>query len=95
MSSRLLMAPLAAALLVGCNTIDPATRSVDPAFGEAVKYNAAIQTIDPAPVYGELDAQPGESGVRGAEAVERYRTGEVRELERIQTTGGQGGGGPQ
>ena len=91
MSSRLLIAPLAAGLLAGCNTIDPVTRSVDPAFGEAVKYNAALQTIDPAPVYGELHAQPGESGAKGAAAVERYRTGQVREVERIQTTGG----GPQ
>lgn len=93
MSSRLLIASLAAGLLAGCNTIDPVSLSVDPGFGEAVKYNVAVQTIDPAPVYGELDAQPGESGARGAEAIERYRTGQVREVEQIQTTTSQGGGG--
>ena len=97
MSSRLLIAPLAIALLAGCNTIDPVSGSVDPGFGEAVKYNAAIQTIDPAPVYTELDEQPGSSGAKGAEAVKRYRTDAVKDVERIQTSTGQttGGGGPQ
>ena len=94
MSSRPLIAPLAIALLAGCNTIDPVSGSVDPGFGEAVKYNAAIHTIDPAPVYTELDAQPGSSGVKGAEAVKRYRTDAVKEVETQQTTT-EGGGGPR
>lgn len=93
MSFRLLIAPIALGLLAGCNTVDPVTLSPDPALGEAVKYNVAIQTIDPAPVYSELDAQPGASGVRGSEAVERYRTGAVTDVEAVQTT--TGGGGPQ
>lgn len=92
MSSRLLIAPLALGLLAGCNTLDPVSRSVDPGFGEAVKYNAAVQTIDPAPVYTEMDAQAGESGAKGAAAVRRYRTDEVKEIEEIQTTTGQSGG---
>ena len=92
MSSRLLAAPLALGLLAGCNTISPVSQSVDPSFGEAVKYNIAVQTIDPAPVYGELDAQPGESGAKGAAAVQRYRTDQVKQVEQIQTT--EGGGGP-
>lgn len=95
MSSKLRIQTLALAVSVlamgGCNTTDPVTGSPDPAFGEALKYNAAIQTIDPAPVYDELDAQPGASGARGAEAVKRYRSGEVKEIEEMQTTGG---GGP-
>ena len=92
MRSRLLLAPVALGLLAGCNTFDPVTQSPDPGFGEAMKYNAAIQTIDPAPVYAETDAQPGANGARATEAVERYRTGEVREVETIQTTTGGGGG---
>ena len=93
MSFKLLIAPVAVGLLAGCDTLDPVSRSVDPGFGEAVKYNAALQTIDPAPVYGELDSQPGSSGAKGAAAVERYRTGQVQDVEQIQTTSG--GGGPQ
>ena len=93
MSFKLLLAPLALGLLAGCNTVNPQTGSVDPAFGEALKYDMAIQVIDPDPVYHEDGAQPGESGVKGAEAVKRYRTGQVKEVQAVATTSG--GGGPQ
>ena len=73
-------------------------------MGEAVKYNAALQTINPAPVYTAADAKPGASGAQGAAAVERYRTDKVIERHNSQaktlsTTrstsgGGAGGGGP-
>ena len=42
MSSKLLLAPFALVLLAGCNTVNPQTGSVDPAFGEAVKYDQSI-----------------------------------------------------
>ena len=99
MSSRLLIAPLAIALLAGCNTIDPVSESVDPGFGEAARYNAEIQTIDPAPAYDELDAQPGSSGAKAAAAARRYRTDNVKEVEILSSTSkrraGGGGSGPQ
>jgi predicted small secreted protein len=94
MSFRLIIAPLALGLLAGCNTINPVSQSVDPGFGEAVKYDMAIQTIDPDPVYGPDGAQPGDHGEKGSEAVERYRTDAVKTVEEIRT-GGVGGGGPQ
>ena len=93
MSSRLLIAALTLGMLAGCNTVNPQTGSVDPAFGEALKYNMAIQVIDPDPVYHEDGAQPGDSGAKGAEAVKRYRTDAVKDVQ-IQTTTS-GGGGPQ
>lgn len=96
MSSKLLIAsPLAVMLLGGCvanmnqNPISP-----DPAFGEATKYNAAVQTIDPDPVYAEGGSQPGDSGAKGAAAVKRYRTDAVKQVEAAQTTSG-GGSGPR
>lgn len=97
MRSKLMMMAMGAGLLAGCNTINPVSQSVDPGFGEAFKYNAAIQTIDPAPAYAETDAQPGESGALGAEAVKRYRSGQVKQIEQITTTTGtsSSGGGPQ
>lgn len=91
MSSRLLIAPFALAMLAACNTVNPQTGSVDPAFGEALKYDMAIQTIDPDPVYAEGDAEPGEHGEKGAAAVQRYRTDKVKQVEQVATTGG----GPQ
>lgn len=95
MSFRLLIAPLVLGCLSGCNTIDPVSGSVDPAFGEAFRYNAAAQTIDPDPIYTEDGAQPGESGAKGAAAITRYRTDRVKEVEQIQTTTTGSGGGPQ
>lgn len=93
MSFKVIVAPVAVVLLAGCNTVNPQTGSVDPAFGEAQKYNMAVQTIDPDPVYAEDGAQPGDHGDKAAQAVKRYRTGEVTEVQAVQTT--TGGGGPQ
>ncbi len=89
-SRRLLVAPLSLALLAGCDTVYPQSASPDPGFGEAVKYNAAIQTIDPDPVYAASDSQPGDSGAKGAAAVKRYRTDAVKPVETLTTSSGSG-----
>ncbi|NUT01429.1 MAG: hypothetical protein HOP96_10670 [Sphingomonas sp.] len=94
-SSRIRLAALAVplAMLSACNTVNPQTGSMDPAFGEAVKYDQAVQTINPDPVYAADAAQPGDHGDKGAAAVKRYRTDAVKSVEAVQTTGG--GGGPK
>ena len=94
MSSRLLIAPIMLVLLAGCQTAAPLPQagSLDAGFGEAVKYDMAIQTVDPDPVYDENDAQPGADGAKGAAAVKRYRTDTVKQLE-TQTTTTQSGSG--
>ena len=92
MSYRLLLAPLALGLLTGCNTVYGQTGSVDPGFGEAVKYDMAAQTIDPDPVYSEDGAQPGDAGDKGASAVKRYRTDAVKDVEQQRTSSGTTGG---
>ncbi len=48
-----------------CNTANQNIGDEDPAFGEAVKYNAAVQTINPDPVYAAGAAQPGDNGDEG------------------------------
>jgi hypothetical protein len=70
---------------------------VDAGLGEAVRYDMAIQTINPDPVYPEDGAQPGDNGEKGAEAVKRYRKGETTELkiESTASSTSSGGGGPQ
>jgi hypothetical protein len=95
MSSKLLIAsPLAVLLLGGCMTnMNQNPISPDPSFGESTKYNAAVQTIDPDPVYAEGGSQPGDSGAKGAAAVKRYRTDTVKQVEAAQTTSG--GSGPR
>lgn len=87
--------------LAGCNTANTHIGDADPGFGEAVKFNAAVQIINPTPVYGPGDAQPGENGDRGAAAVKRYRTDQVndrhaKEAKTLSTTKSiSGTGGPQ
>ena len=96
MSSRIALAMAAAAMLAGCNTMNRNIGSEDPAVGEAVKWNQAIQTINPDPVYADGDAQPGGNGQVGAEAVKRYRTDKVKKVETMRTTTGTtGGSSPQ
>ena len=79
----------AAALLAtaGCT-------AVDPGMGEALRYDMAVQTVNPDPVYPEGGAQPGDSGVKGAEAVKAYRKGETKAL-RIESSTSGGGSGPR
>lgn len=84
-------AALSASILCGCTTRQgDLALSPDPNFGEAHRYNAAIQTIDPAPVYSGEGSQPGDHGEKGAGAVERYRTDRVKDAEVVTTTSGAG-----
>ena len=73
---------------------------VDPGFGEAVKYDQAIQTINPDPVYPPGSALPGASGTHAATAAKAYRLGTVKPVEKISISKGAsgssgGGSGPQ
>jgi hypothetical protein len=78
--------------LSGCNTANTHIGDEAAFVGEAVKYNEAIQTINPDPVYAEGSALPGDNGDKGAAAVERYRTDKAKPIETMQTTGGSSGG---
>ncbi|MCL6741412.1 hypothetical protein LZ518_09745 [Sphingomonas sp. RB56-2] len=63
---------------------------VDPGFGEAHRYDMAIQTINPDPVYPADGAQPGDNGEKAQKATERYRKGTTKALRR--ESAGSGGG---
>jgi hypothetical protein len=58
----------------------------DPAIGEAAKYDAAIQTVNPDPLYPPGGALPGDNGAKAAAAAKRYRTDAVKQVETMQTT---------
>ena len=93
MSCRHRLIPLAALLaLGGCNTANSVIGSGDKHLGEAVKYNAAVQTINPDPVYAQGGALPGDDGAKAAAASKRYRTDAVKQVEEIKTTSGASGG---
>jgi hypothetical protein len=84
-SDRMLI--VAGSLLLGTAACAP----VDPGFGEAVRYDAAIQTIDPDPVYAADSLQPGYFGEKAQKATERYRKGQVKPV-RTESVSGAGGG---
>ena len=58
MSFKFALVVPAALILAGCLNEPIAQR--DPALGEAVKYDTAIQTVNPDPVYPPGGAQPGD-----------------------------------
>ena len=79
--------------LSACNTMNKNIGQEDPGFGVTAKYDAALQTINPAPVYGPNGAQPSDNGDKGAQAVKRYRTDQVKHVESMGTTTGGGSSG--
>ena len=84
----MIMSATASALaLGGCS-------AVDPGFGEALRYDMAIQTIDPDPVYPEDGAKPSDNGAKASNATKRYRTGTVKPVETMSagSSGGTGSG---
>ena len=95
MSSRLLLIAVGGIALGACSTMNKNIGQEDPAIGEAPKYNAALQTVNPDPVYPAGAAQPGDNGVKGAAAVKRYRSDTVKQVEAMGTTSGSSGGSPR
>lgn len=78
-------ASLAALASAGCTPVDHG-------YGETMAYIKAAQTVDPDPVYTEDDAKPGDNGEIAAAAAERYREGNVTQVEAESATAGAGGG---
>jgi hypothetical protein len=93
MSSKLLVLAFPAILvLASCDTVKP-NGAMSEGLGEAVKYDTAIQTINPEPVYAEGGAQPGANGELGQKAVQRYRADTVKAPKSETTTMGSSGSG--
>lgn len=87
MRSELKWAVAGTAMLVAA-----ACAPVDPGFGEALRYDMAVQTVDPDPVYPEDGAKPGDSGEHGAKATERYRKGNTKPVQIESASGGSSSG---
>jgi len=85
-SKRLIIAAAACVTLGACSTVYSHYGDEDAGFGETVKYDQAIQVINPAPVYAANGAKPGDNGEVGQKAVERYRTDKVKQVETMETT---------
>lgn len=80
-----------AACISGCTSYDVQTNlHGDPGWGDANRATYAAQVIDPDPVYP--DANPTTSAEHAAQAVERYRTDQVKEPDKVRTTENISGG---
>ena len=90
----LAIAAAACAMLAACATPNPQSRigEEDVMFGEAVRFNAAAQIINPDPIYPEGAMEPGSSGVKGAAAVARYRTDQVNARHQTEVQSAKSGG---
>lgn len=87
---RLAVMALSASALTGCATDGSYQLGQPDNWGEANRQTMAAQIIDPAPHYDS--AVPKSSGDHTAQAVDRYRTGTVKQPDRIQTSKSIGGG---
>ena len=90
-SKRVLTLPVCLAI-AGCNTAHTEIGQEDPFHGESVRYNAALQIINPDPVYPEGAMEPGSNGAKGAAAVNRYRTDQVNARHRTEVNDVRSGG---
>jgi hypothetical protein len=92
MSSKLVIIVVGSLLVSACAAAEPiGSRSAG--FGEAFKYDTAIQVINPDPVYPAEAEQPGSNGDVAAQAAQRYRTDKVKKVETMQTTTSTSGSG--
>ncbi len=74
-----------AAGIGGCATNAVTEQAGDLRFGDANRQTMMAQVVDPDPVY---TAPAQGSGAQASDAVERYRTDQVKQPETIRTTDG-------
>ncbi len=61
---------------------------VDPGFGEALRYDMAVQTVDPDPQYPADAHQPGDHGEKAQKAMDRYRKGATKPVRSESSSSG-------
>ena len=80
-------------ILAGAALAAAGCTPVDPGFGEAVRYDLAVQTVDPDPQYPADAHQPGDHGEKAQKATERYRKGATKPVQQQSSSAGGGSGG--
>ncbi len=82
-------------IALGALAASTACTPMDTTLGDAVKTDYSLQVInpDPQPVSADAAVIEGGDGSRAAAATERYRKGETKQPQSIQTTNKGSGGG--
>ena len=75
-------------ILAGMAVAATGCAPVDPGFGEAVRYDTAVQTIDPDPQYPADALQPGYHGEKAQKATDRYRKGTTKPVQQQSSSSG-------
>ena len=65
---------------------------VNPYYGEAHRYNMAVQTVDPEPQYPADALKPGYHGEKAQKATDRYRKGKTKPVQSVSSSSTGGGG---
>jgi type IV pilus biogenesis protein CpaD/CtpE len=73
MNVRLLVLGFIPVALAAC---EPPRATLSPSFGNAVRHNIAVQTINPNP--NETMIAPDLNGERAAEVMDRYKQGQIK-----------------
>lgn len=77
-------------LLAGCAFDEDQSIKSASSFGEPNRQTMMAQVIDPDPQYEYLD--PATSGEHAAQAIDRYRTGAVKQPDKVTSTQVSSGG---
>ena len=75
-------------ILAGAGMAAVGCAPVDPGFGEAVRYDLAVQTVDPDPQYPADALQPGYHGEKAQKATDRYRKGTTKPVQAQSSSSG-------
>ena len=74
-------------ILAGAGILAAGCAPVDPGFGEALRYDMAVQTVDPDPQYAADALQPGYHGEKAQKATDRYRKGVTKPVQQQTSSG--------
>ena len=75
-------------ILAGMGLAVAGCAAVDPGFGEALRYDMAVQTVDPDPQYPADALQPGYHGEKAQKATDRYRKGTTKPVVQQSSSSG-------
>lgn len=75
-------------ILAGTVLVAAGCAPVDPGFGEALRYDMAVQTVDPDPQYPADALQPGYHGEKAQKATDRYRKGATKPVQAQSSSSG-------
>lgn len=79
------LAVVSCLLAAGCQSVAEPRMQLSPDFGNAVRHNMAVQTVNPEASAG-ITEPPGLDGNRANTAITEYHGGTTKKVEQIRTS---------